>query len=53
MQDPALAQYEILISYLKILLITATRIKLNQTGASDQEQCHRFSPDIPANGRFW
>ena len=35
LQDPALAQYELLISYLKILLITATRIKLNQTGAPD------------------
>jgi AraC family transcriptional regulator, transcriptional activator of pobA len=30
MQDTALAQYELLVSYLKILLITATRIKVNQ-----------------------
>jgi AraC-like DNA-binding protein len=33
MHDPALAQYEILISYLKIFLITASRIKLHHTGA--------------------
>jgi len=31
MQDPALAQYELLLSYLKIFLITATRIKLHQS----------------------
>jgi AraC family transcriptional regulator, transcriptional activator of pobA len=30
MQHAALAQYELLVSYLKILLITATRIKVNQ-----------------------
>ncbi len=30
MQQPALAQYELLVSYLKILLITATRIKVQQ-----------------------
>ncbi len=30
MQNAALAQYELLVSYLKILLITATRIKVNQ-----------------------
>jgi AraC family transcriptional regulator, transcriptional activator of pobA len=35
MQDPALAQYELLISYLKIFLITATRIKLKQMEAPD------------------
>lgn len=30
MQNPALAQYELLISYLKILLITASRLKTEQ-----------------------
>ena len=30
MQNPALAQYELLISYLKIFLITATRLKADQ-----------------------
>jgi AraC family transcriptional regulator, transcriptional activator of pobA len=30
MQNPALAQYELLISYLKILLITASRLKAEQ-----------------------
>jgi AraC family transcriptional regulator, transcriptional activator of pobA len=30
LQNPALAQYELLVSYLKILLITATRIKVAQ-----------------------
>lgn len=30
-QRPALAQYELLVSYLKILLIQATRLKLEQT----------------------
>lgn len=31
MQQPALAQYELLVSYLKILLIQATRLKVEQT----------------------
>ena len=30
MQNPALAQYELLISYLKIFLITASRLKATQ-----------------------
>ena len=30
MQNPALAQYELLVSYLKIILITASRLKIEQ-----------------------
>jgi AraC family transcriptional regulator, transcriptional activator of pobA len=37
MQNPALAQYELLISYLKIFLINASRIKLNQNEAREFE----------------
>jgi AraC family transcriptional regulator, transcriptional activator of pobA len=37
MQNPALAQYELLVSYLKIFLITASRLKTAQhTGAADE-----------------
>lgn len=32
MKNPALAQYELLVSYLKILLITASRLKSEQSG---------------------
>lgn len=35
MQNPALAQYELLISYLKIFLITASRLKIDQYTASN------------------
>ncbi len=36
MQNPALAQYELLVSYLKIFLITASRLKtLQQPGAAE------------------
>jgi YesN/AraC family two-component response regulator len=35
MQNPALAQYELLISYLKIFLITASRLKTDQYTASN------------------
>lgn len=38
MKDPALAQYEILVSYLKIFLITASRLKASQ------------QPDMPVAG---
>lgn len=30
MQNPVLAQYELLVSYLKIMLITASRLKAQQ-----------------------
>lgn len=37
MQNPALAQYELLVSYLKIFLITASRLKTQQhTGAAEE-----------------
>jgi AraC family transcriptional regulator, transcriptional activator of pobA len=36
MQNPALAQYELLISYLKILLINVTRLKSEQLPASKE-----------------
>jgi len=35
MQNAALAQYELLVSYLKIFLINATRIKLGQTNTAE------------------
>lgn len=41
MQNPALAQYELLISYLKIILITASRLKKEQQStesASDEKE---------------
>lgn len=34
MQNPALAQYELLVSYLKIFLITASRVKTEQSPAA-------------------
>jgi AraC family transcriptional activator of pobA len=34
MQNPALAQYELLVSYLKIFLITVTRLKMEEEGGS-------------------
>lgn len=37
MQNPALAQYELLISYLKILLITASRLKKEQQSETSAE----------------
>lgn len=36
MQNPALAQYELLLSYLKILLITASRVKARQQPAAEK-----------------
>jgi YesN/AraC family two-component response regulator len=36
MQNPALAQYELLVSYLKIFLITASRLKTQQQPAAMQ-----------------
>lgn len=41
MQNPALAQYELLISYLKIFLITASRLKTQQ-----QSEFDNIIPDI-------
>ena len=35
MQQPALAQYELLVSYLKIFLITASRLKRQQTSETE------------------
>ena len=37
MQNPALAQYELLISYLKIMLITASRLKKEQQSETSAE----------------
>lgn len=36
MQNPALSQYELLISYLKIFLITASRLKVNQQNMANE-----------------
>ncbi|WP_333599727.1 helix-turn-helix domain-containing protein [Flavobacterium sp.] len=38
MQNPALAQYELLISYLKIVLITASRLKKEQQPPADTSE---------------
>ena len=39
MQNPALAQYELLISYLKIFLITASRLKDGTRTTSTTSNC--------------
>ena len=41
MSDPALAQYEMLVSYLKILLITASRLKASQQPAMPETENDR------------
>lgn len=46
LQNPALAQYELLISYLKILLITATRIKVAQNPYSLEALPSAKEPEV-------
>ena len=49
MQNPALAQYELLISYLKIFLITATRLKNEQLQEEEIETVSDKEPYILQN----
>ncbi len=49
MQNPALAQYELLISYLKIFLITASRLKTEQEPKSLQSISDHKEPFILKN----
>lgn len=46
MQNPALAQYELLISYLKIFLITASRLKTEQEPAALESYANEKEPFI-------
>lgn len=49
MQEPALAQYELLISYLKIFLITASRLKTEQQSERQALQVENEEPFILQN----
>jgi AraC-type DNA-binding domain-containing proteins len=49
MQNPALAQYELLISYLKIFLITAARLKTQQQPAAQAATSENKEPFILQN----
>lgn len=49
MQNPAIAQYELLISYLKIFLITAVRLKTEQQPAASTVLIDRKEPFILQN----
>jgi len=49
MQKPALAQYELLISYLKIFLITASRVKARNLTPIQNADSHRKEPFILQN----
>ncbi len=49
MQNPALAQYELLVSYLKILLITASRLKTQQQPDAKQAVSDSKEPFILQN----
>lgn len=46
MQNPALAQHELLVSYLKIFLITATRLKTDQQPQANQSVAGMEEPFI-------
>jgi AraC family transcriptional regulator, transcriptional activator of pobA len=46
MQNPALAQYELLVSYLKIFLITASRLKTQQHSQAAEEMKDNKEPFI-------
>ncbi len=46
MQNPALAQYELLVSYLKIFLITASRLKMQQHPKTAEEVKDNKEPFI-------
>ena len=49
MQNPELAQYELLVSYLKIFLITATRLKNQQQPDEEQIDTSNTAPFILQN----
>jgi AraC family transcriptional activator of pobA len=49
MQNPALAQYELLVSYLKIFLITASRLKTQQQTEAQQAEVDNQEPFILQN----
>jgi YesN/AraC family two-component response regulator len=49
MQNPALAQYELLVSYLKIFLITASRLKTEQQSEIQKESSDAEEPFILQN----
>ena len=49
MQNPALAQNEVLISYLKIILITASRLKTEQNPAFESDNVDQKEPFILQN----
>ncbi len=49
MQNPALAQYELLISYLKIFLISASRLKTEQHSKLHEETVAKEGPFILQN----
>jgi len=49
LQNPAMAQYELLISYLKIFLITATRLKSEQLQKEENEISDTKEPYILQN----
>lgn len=49
MQNPELAQYELLVSYLKIFLITATRLKNQQQPEEEQIDTTNTAPFILQN----
>ncbi len=49
MQNPALAQYELLISYLKIFLITASRLKADGQTEEQKIQAEKQEPFILQN----
>ena len=49
MQNPALAQYELLVSYLKILLITASRLKAEQQSVESNFVSDNKEPFILQN----
>jgi len=49
MQNPALAQYELLISYLKIFLITASRLKFQQQPEAKKSTANNKEPFILQN----
>lgn len=49
MQNPALAQYELLVSFLKIILITASRLKTEQVTTTTEESTNTKEPFILQN----
>ncbi len=49
MQNPALAQYELLVSYLKIFLITASRLKTQQHPKAQEVEIENKEPFVLQN----